>query len=136
MKNIIKTTILFVLVLTMAAGIPFSVYAASSDDQYETTSKEPEPTRSVNIGTAWTTVISSNSGFNRNVTISATTFTLNGLFSTVPCDIRLLGVNDQELWYSGSAVPGNGSETIFWCGSDVRKVQIRTTAGTGVCSAW
>lgn len=89
-----------------------------------------------NIDTSWTTVLSSSSGFNRDVHIQATTFTYNGLFSTVPCDIRMLDKKGNVLWTGTGEVPGQNQVVSFWCGSDVYKVQIRTQAGDGVVEAW
>lgn len=142
MKHIVKSIFAFALAMMMTFGVSASAYAATNDEvdtavsSVEATEETQVTPRSINISTSWTTILSSSSGFNRNVTVSATTLTLNGLLSTVPCDIRLLGKNDKELWSKDSAVPGNGKETVFWCGSDVYKVQIRTTAGNGIASAW
>lgn len=91
---------------------------------------------SYNINTSWTTVLTSSSGFNRDVHIQATTFTYNGLLTTVPCDIRMLDKNGNVLWTGTGSVPVQNQEVTFWCGSDVYKVQIRTQAGNGIVYAW
>ena len=145
MKRMGKTMALIALAIMMVFGSTLSAYAATNEVVVEENSVvESEETtvqpRSVNISTSWTTVLSvstsSSKGINSNVTISATTFTYNGLLSTVPCDIRLLGKTGDVLWSQDDAIPGSGANTVFWCGSDVYTVQIRTTAGNGIASAW
>lgn len=143
MKHIVKSILAFALAMVMTFGATASAYAATNEvvDTSVSAVMVAEETmvtpRSTNIDTGWTTILESSSGFNRNVKVSATTFTLNGLLSTVPCDIRLTGKDENDVrWSKDNAVPGNGKETVFWCGSDVYKVQIRTTAGNGIASAW
>lgn len=141
MEHIVKSILTFALVLSISLGSSALVYAATSNE-LDTTNKANEVNSLViargnaNIDTSWTTVLSSAKGFNRNITVCATTFDFNGILTTVPCDIRLLGKSGNEIWRKGSAVPGSGKETTFWCGSDVYTVQIRTTSGKGIASAW
>lgn len=137
MKNITMRLILIVAIIAMACGSGIPAYASSENSNEEILISDTEQTRSVNIhDDVWTTVISSNSGFNRVVHVSANTFTHINLMTTVSCDIRLLDRYDNVLWSADDAVPGNGTYKDFWCGSDVYKVQLRTAAGDGIASAY
>lgn len=144
MKHIGKTLALIALAIMMVFGSTLSAFAATNevvgtDATVESVESSVQP-RSINISTSWTTVLSvstsSSTGINSDIIISANTFTSNGLLSTVPCDIQMLGKNGQLLWSKDDAIPGSGAHTEFWCGSDVYTVQIRTTAGYGTASAW
>lgn len=143
MKKFFRSTIAMALLATLVLGTTVSASAATNDTTcVESTVETAVDTNatariaSYNINTSWTTVLSSSSGFNRDVYIQATTFTYNGLVTTVPCDIRMLDKNGNVLWTGTGSVPGQNQKVSFWCGSDVYKVQIRTQAGNGIVYAW
>ncbi len=123
MRKKVKVAVVMALFVAMVVGCTGTTSAAT-----------PRIT-STNISTTWTTVLSSSTGFNRDVHVKAIT-TSTGLLETVKCDIRLLDKNGNAVWSQNGAVPGNNVERTFWCGSDVYKVQMRTQARTGVVSAW
>ena len=143
MKNFFRSTIAMALLAAMMLGTTVSASAATNDTTSVEASAEANAETnatprisSYNINTSWTTVLTSSSGFNRDVYIQATTFTYNGLVTTVPCDIRMLDKNGNVLWTGTGSVPGQNQKVSFWCGSDVYKVQIRTQAGNGIVYAW
>ena len=135
MKNTLR---IFIAVIVLVVLV-FSTYTyayASNSEIHSNPVEASTSTRSTNINTTWKTILSSSTGFNRTISVSAITYTYISTITTAPCDIRLLDSNNNVLWTGYSAGPGNGDVTNFWCGSDVCKVQIRTTVGEGTASAW
>ena len=88
----------------------------------------------ITTATYWKTLITSSSGFDRNVSVYNSSDSFDGL-GILRADIQMLDSNDNVVWEEERSTPGNGTR-VYWCGPDVYKIQIKVAYGSGVASAW
>lgn len=136
MKRITSLLLSAVMTIVLAFGVTGpAVFAADLDTPIEEEEISEVLYSGINYGTSWTTIAetSGSSGFNCNFQVSClNTSFVPGTFATVsPTDIRMLGKNGNVVWEESGAVAGLGSR-VFWCGSDVYKIQARCQYGSGV----
>ena len=89
----------------------------------------------MSINTVWKEIAKSTDGFNCYVYIACYNTSPGSLTQVAASDIRMLDANGNVIWYEGGAVSGSGSR-IFFCGSDVYSIQIRTQTGKGTAFAY
>lgn len=136
MKNIEKKVLAFVAVMVLSLCVGVSAFATETprtqENQVVTVSDNAISPQSNHYeegvpisSTKWTTIATSTSGFNRNVKVS----TLNTIVASTN-HIRMLGKDNNVVWQENNAI-GFSSSRVFWCGSDVYKIQIRCSSGAG-----
>lgn len=114
-----------------AAEVPAENYTVmASENTISPLSNSYSPAGVAVTSSAWTTIATSTTGFNCNVKISA----LNGGLPATT-SIRMLGKDGSVVWEEHQAISFSSSR-IFWCGSDVYKIQARFTNGVGTVSCW
>ncbi len=126
MKHL-KPIIAFALALVMVLSVTPSVNAAVNSVDMVNSNTYYSGTV---VSTSWTTVATSTTGFNCNVYIQCMNTGVVGL-KVVPSDIRMLGKSGNVIWSEDAAIAGQGNR-IFYCGSDVYTIQIRTQGGDGL----
>ena len=145
MKYVFKSTMALALVLALVlsctvAGFAAEIPSNESNEFVQTVAEEATGTTisprsnqyeyGMSVSTSWKTVATATTGFNCYVYIKCMNTLINDNFEVVPCDVRMLDKSGNVVWYESGAVPGQGSR-IFWCGSDVYTIQIRTQGGLG-----
>ncbi len=127
MKKVLKqmiSTICFVLLLFNSYTC---LYARAVEvNKTDINISNIERSSLITVNTSWKTVLQTNSGFSRTITISFTATNSNDY-----CNVRFLGKNGNVVWTKNNAIQGNGIPVSFWCGADVYKIQICTSTGTG-----
>ena len=83
--------------------------------------------------TSYKTIAYSTNGFNRNVKVFNASTSTDGL-GILRADIRMLDRYGNIVWEEKKACPGYGSR-VFWCGSNVYKIQIKVAYGKGTARA-
>ena len=96
----------------------------------------PSISKALSINTSWKELASSTDGFNCYVYIVSYNTSASSLTQVVASDIQMLDANGNVIWYESGAVSGSGSSRIFFCGSDVYSIQIRTQIGKGTAFAY
>jgi len=123
MKRIVKSAAIIVVVLSLLLVSTIAVAAASFP--YNSL-------RRLNTTTSYQTICSestsSRTGINRNV------FIQNNNTSVARSDVRMLGKNGNVVW-EGRGALAIAEGRVFWCGSGVYTVQIRTQSGRGTAYA-
>ena len=138
MRHLKIITIAFTLALTVLMSGSISVYATDSVEKNDKTIEDVAVSARSNqfysginvYSNTWTTIANSTTGLNCNVYVKSMNTTLDGL-RVVGTNIRMLGRNGNVLWSESEAVPGQGSR-VFWCGSNIYKIQAQPKAGVGV----
>lgn len=143
MKNVCKKllTIITSLVLTMCVSVPTFATEVTKDANNNITD---ESTNEYGISTlsnsytgsgvyvnskSWKTIATSTTGFNCNVKISS----LGTSVTTV--DVRMLGKSGNVIW-SESESFGSLTSRVYWCGSDVYKIQVKYHSGEGTITCY
>lgn len=138
MKNICKKllTIVTFLALIMCLSVPaFAAEvpeSAKNDITVSSTAEYGTSTFSNNYSSggvyvdskSWKTIATSSTGFNCNVKIAS----LGTSITTV--DIQMLGKSGNVLWCEYESF-GSSSSRVYWCGSDVYKIQAKYHYGNG-----
>ena len=131
MRNICKKLLTIVTCLSLAMCLSVPVFASEVPENAENSINEGIATCSnhyesggIVVGSTWKTVASSTTGFNCNVKVSSLGTTLGKV------DVRLLGKKGNVLWsqYESFGTLGYG---IYWCGSDVYKIQVKYHSSNG-----
>lgn len=125
------------VVMTMCSTMP--AFAATEPDSgvavpYSNSFPYSSVAKALVTTTSWKTIASSTTGFNCNVYIKCSNTALSG-WTVVPSDIRMLGKNGNVVWEEKGAIAGLG-DRVFYCGSDVYTIQIRTQSGSGTAYAY
>lgn len=121
-KRTLKAMLSAVLLILLLIGTTTTAFAANSYNGTITTS------------TSWKTLATSTTGFNCNVAIFNSSTGTDGL-GILRADIRMLGKSGNVVWQESKACPGYGTR-IFWCGSDVYKIQIKVAHSSGTAKAY
>lgn len=120
-KQIFKPTAIIALLLVAVLGITVTTKTTAYAATYWNVAD--------NVGTEWTTVAESTTGFGCKVGISV----LNS--KAYRTDIQLLDRSGNVVWSQTGAFGVN--ETIYFnCGSNVYTVQLKTQGGTASVSTW
>lgn len=140
MKKILKklrnsAAVAIAVAMTMCSTMPaFAAMAPDSGIATPYSNSYPYQFNRLATSTSWKTIASSTTGFNCNVYIECWNTTTSGTV-VAPCDIRMLSKNGNVVWEEKGAINGVGHR-IFWCGSDVYTIQIKTQAGHGTARAY
>lgn len=147
MKRTLRIALTTVLVFTMLFCTTFPTYAVSSTTGIISETAHPAATYSSSYpyrshsdsliinGSTWKTLATSTTGFNCNVIISCSNLSFLSNGKLAKGLVRMIGRNGNVLWTSPAeeGVPGQGSR-VYWCGSDVYRIEIKTQTGGGC--AW
>ena len=83
----------------------------------------------------WVTVAEAKNGFDQNIQINHNSTMYKPFLGILGLDIRMIDHNGNVVWEEKEAVPGGQRFKSFWCGSNVRKVQVKYQYGSGYVSA-
>lgn len=141
MKNICKKLLTSVASLALAMCLSIPTFAAESPEnvkndtsiattsEYEISTYSNKYSSGVYVDSkSWKTVASSTTGFNCNVEISSWGT------SVTTVDVRMLGKNGNVIWCEYESF-GSLSSRVYWCGSDVYKIQVSYHSGNGTISS-
>lgn len=144
MKNICKKILTIMTSLTLVMGLGLPVFAAEVPENTQNDITTESITEEYGISTysnhyssggvtvnssTWTTIATSTTGFNCNVKISS----LGTSLTTV--DVRMLGKNGNVVWCEYESF-GSLASRVYWCGSDVYKIQVSYHSGNGTISCY
>lgn len=124
MKKMTKRFVAVVLMFMMALSLTVTAFAATHYPYNSGNMCDISSSSWYNIATADT----SGNGIDHWVRIFNETRTVASLNREANCYVRFLGKNGDVLY--NTTMPGNSSD-LFWCGSDVYKIQVKTEAGKG-----
>ena len=145
LRSLIAVAMVMVMALTMSSVSAFasetntnsevaSVGFSTPDTPSTRGNNYPYPSSSSSLyvsSTSWATIATSTSGFNCNVRIE-------GLVIGNYCiDVRMLDSSGNVVWSESNAI--NTASTgyrVFWCGSNVRTIQVKGHSGNGIAWAY
>lgn len=94
----------------------------------------PYPSSSSSLyisNTSWATIATSTTGFNCNVRIEGL------VVGNYSIDVRMLDSSGNVVWSEYNAIDTvSTAYRVFWCGSNIRTIQVKAHGGNGIAWAY